>query len=528
MERVVAAAARTAPVLTRLPEADHGDGSTIALVEGENYDALRALTAIYAQPEGPRVDVIYIDPPYNTGRRDFLYNDHHVDPRDEYSSTTWLTFMDRRLALAARMLAPDGFIAVSIDDHEYAHLCLLMENHFGPRSIKTVVVRMSEPAGVKMTHASTGTLPKLKEYVVFAGMGRPPRLFVPPVPKAQWDPGYRRVLAGFTRRHYEAFVALGPAPSARALARFERSLAPVALVAQRDVLQSEGVDPRDATALAAWRAENAWRIARTTNGSGSLRAVIRARASVPEQSVIAVRTPSGPPYLATPAGDTILLAVDHLTTHVGDLWTDIKTTNLATEGAVTFRNGKKPLALVQRIVGAHPNPHALVLDFFAGSGTTGEAVAALNAADGGTRRAVLITNNEGGICRDQTYPRLLHVIDGYPGHPPRAVALRYLRLTGSAPYGDPALRETQLSLLSLRDDVWDREDRSGYTLLSSGSTSLAVSLTDDPAVARAALADAATQYRRADIRLVTPVTRSLRTRRPVETPPVILPPDQTD
>ena len=115
-----------------------------------------------------------------------------------------------------------------------------------------------------------------------------------------------------------------------------------------------------------------------------------------------------------------------LTSHPGDLWLDIKTTGMSAEGGVSFKNGKKPLSLLHRVIKAHPKKNALVLDFFAGSGTTGEATLALNAEDQGARRFILVTNNEDEtdqngnstgqrICRDICYRRLQGALSKYGG-----------------------------------------------------------------------------------------------------------------
>ena len=97
------------------------------IIEGDNFDALRYLRMTHAG----RVKCIYIDPPYNTGNRDFIYNDRFVDKDDSYRHSKWLEFMYRRLELAKNLLSEDGVIFVSIDDNEVYHLGLLMEQIFG-------------------------------------------------------------------------------------------------------------------------------------------------------------------------------------------------------------------------------------------------------------------------------------------------------------------------------------------------------------------------------------------------------------
>ena len=114
--------------LDAVPELAAGTGPQRNLIiEGDNFDALRTLRMTHAG----RVKCIYIDPPYNTGNRDFIYNDSFIDKDDNYRHSKWLEFMFRRLELAKELLTEDGVIFVSIDDNEVFHLGLLMEQVFG-------------------------------------------------------------------------------------------------------------------------------------------------------------------------------------------------------------------------------------------------------------------------------------------------------------------------------------------------------------------------------------------------------------
>ncbi|MDP2161883.1 MAG: DNA methyltransferase, partial [Flavobacterium sp.] len=93
------------------------------LIEGDNYHALSVLNYTHAK----KVDVIYIDPPYNTGNKDFIFNDRYVDREDAYRHSKWLSFMEKRLRLAKNLLKDTGVIFISIDDNEVAQLKLLMD-----------------------------------------------------------------------------------------------------------------------------------------------------------------------------------------------------------------------------------------------------------------------------------------------------------------------------------------------------------------------------------------------------------------
>ena len=129
------------PVLTEVKEraiiSDSKDAPNHILIEGDNLEALTTLAYTHAG----RIDVIYIDPPYNTGNRDFAYNDSFVDREDEYKHSKWLSFMNRRLRIAKRLLSDKGFIFISIDDNEQAQLKLLCDEIFGGRNFVASPVR---------------------------------------------------------------------------------------------------------------------------------------------------------------------------------------------------------------------------------------------------------------------------------------------------------------------------------------------------------------------------------------------------
>ena len=118
------------PILREVPEraliSDSKDAPNHILIEGDNLEALTTLAYTHAG----RIDVIYIDPPYNTGNKDFVYNDSFVDREDTYRHSKWLSFMSRRLRIAKQLLSDKGVIFISIDDNEQAQLKLLCDEVF--------------------------------------------------------------------------------------------------------------------------------------------------------------------------------------------------------------------------------------------------------------------------------------------------------------------------------------------------------------------------------------------------------------
>ena len=118
-----------------LPGADGGFRNLI--IEGDNFDALRLLTATHAG----KIRVIYIDPPYNTGNKDWVYNDRYVGANDRWRHSQWLEFLYRRLSLARDLLTPDGVILVSINDENRARLELLMDEAMPGRRLGSITWR---------------------------------------------------------------------------------------------------------------------------------------------------------------------------------------------------------------------------------------------------------------------------------------------------------------------------------------------------------------------------------------------------
>ena len=113
------------------------------VVEGDNLVSLSALAYTHAG----KIDVIYIDPPYNTGNKDFVYNDSYVDKEDAYRHSKWLSFMERRLRIAKKLLSDRGVIFISIDDNEQANLKLLCDSVFGEMNFKSNSIVINNRGG---------------------------------------------------------------------------------------------------------------------------------------------------------------------------------------------------------------------------------------------------------------------------------------------------------------------------------------------------------------------------------------------
>ena len=159
------------------------------LIFGDNLLALKALETEYTG----LVKCIYIDPPYKTGNA----FDHYEDGLE---NSIWLSLMRDRLELLWTLLTDDGYLAIQIDDNQYARLYVLMCELFGENKLKTICVKMSEPSGLKMGSVNKyGVIPKLKEYIIIAKKDGVKNIKLDPVPKDKWDTEYNIFLENFSR-----------------------------------------------------------------------------------------------------------------------------------------------------------------------------------------------------------------------------------------------------------------------------------------------------------------------------------------
>ncbi len=400
---------------------------THVIIEGDNYHALSALNFTHAG----KIDLIYIDPPYNTGNKDFIYNDNYVDAEDTYKHSKWLSFMEKRLRLAHNLLNEQGSIFVSIDDNEYPRLVMLMELIFGEKNIKTIAVKMSEATGVKMSSVlATGRIPKLKEYLVIAKKDGIRDLHIDKLPKEEWDDEYKQLITNLSQEELELIKTVKDNPS-RTEAEIHSLSELLARMSYEPISKTfKDLGLKNKKEQLDFKYENAWRIFRTASLEGGAKklAIETKKSFSVAPNFFLITTPRDKAYVIdgsvnpdTPSPRSkVLFADEYLTIHPGDFWSDIKTTGLENEGGVEFKNGKKPLKLIDRIIRTNRKNDITVLDFFAGSGTTGEAVLRLNHSDGGKRQVILATYNrepEGtqNIVDEACYPRVSNHILGING-----------------------------------------------------------------------------------------------------------------
>ncbi len=349
------------------------------IIEGDNLEALTALSYTH---EG-KIDVIYIDPPYNTGNKDFVYNDSYVDSEDSYRHSKWLSFMNKRLKIAKRLLSEKGVIFISIDDNEQANLKLLCDVVFGATNFIANIIwekadspRMdakiiSSRHDFIVTYAKDITTLPLNKLKVFD------------VPEH-----YNKTDEKGRRYYLKPLRYMGNADR-----REDRPNMYFPIIAP------------DGTSVVPIRAD----------GSDGRWRWSREKVEEEKYRLEFIKTKKGWSV------NTRLYADNMSDIPVETLWynKDVESNRqaIATIKQIfgsekTFTN-PKPVKLIQRIIQITGDESSIILDFFAGSGTTLHATMQLNAEDGGHRQCILVTNNENNICEDVTYERNKRVIIGY-------------------------------------------------------------------------------------------------------------------
>lgn len=364
------------PFLNKVDELTIADnGLDNVLIEGDNLHALTLLNMI--NPINGLVDVIYIDPPYNTCNKDFAYNDKFVDVEDGYRHSKWLSFMEKRLRLARELLKEHGVIFISIDDNEYANLRLLCDAIFGERNYLTTFIRKTKSMtgddgnGLNIQQEYLLVYAKIKVKVKFVGEQKNFESFSNPDndPNGPWCNADPSAKSGGESTYFPIVNPITGQidypPKGRYWAFSKETF--------HKYIESGRIKFKD-------------KIVKNQRGF-----IFKRYAEMMESKTHPV--------------DTLVFTTNEYMNSVATI--DIN--NILND--VKF-NYPKPTSFIKKLIKYSTNEKSIILDFFAGSGTTGQAVLELNKEDGGYRRFILCTNNENNICTDVTYPRLKTVITG--------------------------------------------------------------------------------------------------------------------
>lgn len=366
------------------------------LIEGDNYHALSVLNYTHKG----KIDVIYIDPPYNTGARDWKYNNDYVDSGDPYRHSMWLSFMKSRLSLSKSLLKNDGIICVTIDDYEMPRLWMLMDEIFGENNhLGTVVIR-NNPKG-RMTNRKVSLV---HEYALFFGRSNNSFISLLPVKPEDKTHTYIEDKDGSwyvpVNLRKQGIDSTAMTKSGKLSGRYY----PIYLDPETGKLSSMHKYRIEILPIDVKGEKRIWRRA---------------------QDVIDEMFKSGNLW-AKKQKSGYQLYYKFRGGLKGDrpqsIWYDAKfsaseygtqTLDRILGSRELFQFPKSPHAVTKSILTGTDNMNAVILDFFAGSGTTGQAVLELNKMDNGNRKFVLCTNNENNIATEVCYPRIKKVIQGY-------------------------------------------------------------------------------------------------------------------
>jgi len=337
------------------------------IIKGNNLLALHSLKKEFAG----KVKLIYIDPPYNTGKDSFGYN-------DSFNRSSWLTFMRNRLYAAKTLLAKDGIICVQCDDNENAYLKILMDEVFENRFLNNVAVKMSEASGVKMNHAK-GRFPKLKEFILIYKMPNfKGFITVDKYEQKEWDSENNIFIENLTKEQRSELIELeakeiNDESDVKIANEILKKAKKISLANKLKELEFDNEDDKNN-----WLFENSYRIIKTA-GSSSLATLVKSLEKVPKQDIAAAVSKKGVLffYITDFNRETkqprlqVIFADSNIFKNPCDFWQDIKTTGaIADEGGVKLSNGKKPEKIIYRLIKMITNEGDIVLDYHLGSGTT--------------------------------------------------------------------------------------------------------------------------------------------------------------
>lgn len=435
---------------------DNG-GQMNFLIEGDNLASLQLLEKTHKG----KIDLIYIDPPYNTGNKDFIYDDAFVDVNDTFRHSKWLSFMEKRLSIAKKLLTEVGIILLSINDNECSDLKLLCDSIFGTENFVENFIWVKNSGG----SLSKTTLTR-HEYILCYAKNielsfNMPFYFME-------KPGYQNVVNLISNCKEKGLT----------------------IEQAKKILSKFYADHPELKGISLYNnIDEEWKVYRTLP------------ITAPNNQFYDVLHPvTGKPVKTPPRGwswseDTmqkniasgkVVFGKDETygisqklyleeakfehkrSTFMCDQAEGNKILQTVLDSSNAFNN-PKPISLLTYLFQNTP-ANITILDFFAGSGTTGHAVMKLNAEDGGQRKFILCTNNENNICREVTYERIKRVIDkeGY------AASLKYFKVD-YIPVSEHMYYEYADELLAHIRELVELENGINFT----GNAEIGIVLTED-------------------------------------------------
>ena len=417
MDEIVAIAEFGEPIYPTLKPVDYVENAPAGdlwhtLIEADNYHALQLLEYLYAE----KVDCIYIDPPYNTGAKDWKYNNDYVDSSDSYRHSKWLSMMEKRLKLAKKLLNPkDSVLIVTIDEKEYLHLGCLLEEMFPEAHIQMISDLIN-----RVVVARDNEFGRSCEYlfIVFLGTAAPEKISL----EDDWNHIEKTTKGGI---HWANLSRTGTNSK-----RQDRPGMFYPIFVSKDGKRITGIGdaiPLDQNrqsvtapegSIAIWPIHTNGTEGRWMQGKESLTQLVKkgyVKLGRFTDTGMAISYLNRAQIQKIESGDYIVKGYDkngtiivddsdYSATYVPDTQWNIKSHDAARQGTNLLINILKDnrFPFPKSLYAVHDalrffvksKPNALIVDFFAGSGTTLHAVNLLNAEDGGSRRCIMVTNNE--------------------------------------------------------------------------------------------------------------------------------------
>ena len=342
------------------------------LLEGDNLHSLY----LFEKTHKVRIDVIYIDPPYNTGANDFIYDDKRIDLEDGYRHSKWISFIYKRLEIAKRLLSKDGIIFISIDDNEQAQLRLLCDEIFGEENFVGNIVWEKRTKCQNTKTAKYMLQSKTESIFVYKNKNEK----------------YEFCLTYESEREYPSIDENGKKYRLEKLGEMSAS---GMRGRETMIFPIEGIMPKEG---------NQWKFGKDTIE----RYRERNDLIIKNNKVYFRIRPEDEEAKMKPFWSLLLKDIGTAESAKTELNNILGTKE---HGFETIKPVKLIKDLIFHVIGDKKD--AIILDFFAGSGTTAQAVLELNKEDNGNRKFIICTNNENNICRDITLNRLKKVINGY-------------------------------------------------------------------------------------------------------------------
>lgn len=395
------------PILTEVLEraiiSEDKDAPNHILIEGDNLEALATLAYTH---EG-KIDVIYIDPPYNTGNKDFIYNDSYVDKEDSYRHSKWLSFMSRRLKIAKKLLSDRGVIFISIDDNEQANLKLLMDdtNFFGEKNFIAILPRITKASG-----KTTDKIAQNHDYILLYAKDSS-KCTITGLPHD--DEGYKNVDEFYKER---GKFKLNQTLDYDSLSYSDSLDYPIKI--GNDIFYPGGnyENFKKRKSGNHKRADWAWRWSKDLFDFGYNNGFIVVKSGKNGKRIytktyqkVNIEKINNSYKIVEKDRLKPIQSIQLIDNRFSNDNAKKELQNILGESLFDY---PKPTSIMHYLLQAIPNCE-YVLDFFAGSGTTLHATMQLNAEDGGHRQCILVTNNENNICEEVTYKRNRRVIQGY-------------------------------------------------------------------------------------------------------------------